>query len=259
VAGKARVSALVLINQQPGLEARAGGARCGPGTGEPGHAGAQQLIVLRLLEMVQTGVAFVSGIAFGLAGLATSAAAIGYTRISQRLGYVKTAAAASGLLALAVLLTGVAPTSLLVVVAAGLMGLFGGVVLLDRKLLGLEMPRESQSIVFGINAARSRWILSRPADRRHGRAATLTLWSALYVIAGCPWRRGALSTQAREPLASPLPPGGCSYARAPALAHFKPFHSPAEKAPASPALARRWSRTTRGRRCGPGSAGRITS
>jgi DHA1 family multidrug resistance protein-like MFS transporter len=118
------------------------------------------------------------------------------------LGYVKTAAAASGLLALAVLLTGVAPTSLLVVVAAGLMGLFGGVVLpATASMLGLETPREAQSTVFGINASSvAMGFFLGPLIGGTVAAATSDVSSALYVIAGLSMALAALlSTQAREP------------------------------------------------------------
>jgi len=200
--GGARVGALALINQQPGQRHALTVLIAAQGLVSLVTSGAQQLVVLRLLEMVQTGVAFVSGIAFGLAGLATSLAAIGYTRFSQRLGYVKTAAAASGLLALAVLLTGAAPTSFVVVVAAALTGLFGGVVLpATASMLGLETPHEAQSTVFGINASSvAMGFFLGPLIGGTVAAATSDVSSALYVIAGLSMALAALlSTQAREP------------------------------------------------------------
>ena len=198
----ARVGALALINQQPGQRHALAVLIAAQGLVSLVTSGAQQLVVLRLLEMVQTGVAFVSGIAFGLAGLATSLAAIGYTRFSQRLGYVKTAAAASSLLALAVLLTGAAPTPLVVVVAAALTGLFGGVVLpATASMLGLETPHQAQSTVFGINASSvAMGFFLGPLIGGTVAAATSDVSSALYVIAGLSMALAALlSTQAREP------------------------------------------------------------
>jgi len=47
--------------------------------------------------------------------VASSAAAVGYTRVTRRLGYVRTAAAASALVAVAVALIGVSPSVAVVV------------------------------------------------------------------------------------------------------------------------------------------------
>jgi len=118
------------------------------------NAATQQLVVLRLLELLTTGVSAVSGLGFGLAGLASSAAAIGYTRITRRVGYVRTAAIAAGLVAAAVAALGVAPWAAMIVIAMALNGLFSGVVLpATASMIGLETPSEAQSTVFGLNAS----------------------------------------------------------------------------------------------------------
>ncbi|HEY2993426.1 MAG TPA: MFS transporter, partial [Methylomirabilota bacterium] len=139
---------------------------------------------------------------FGLAGVASSAAAVGYTRITRRLGYVRTCAAAAGMLALAVLLIGAAPSVSLVVFAIGLSGLFSGVLQpATASMIGLETPHEAQSTVFGINASSvAMGFFLGPLIGGSVAALTSDVSSALFVVAGLALALAALlSTSAREP------------------------------------------------------------
>jgi MFS family permease len=118
------------------------------------NSGTQILVVLRLLEMLSSGVAAVTGIAFGLAGIATSAAAVFYTFVTRRLGYVRTTALAAVLMSLAIALIGIAPWVSVVVGAVALNGLLSGVIVpATASMIGLETPTEAQSTVFGVNAS----------------------------------------------------------------------------------------------------------
>jgi len=145
---------LAVINQKPGLDRALAVLIGSQGLISTVSAATQQLVVLRLLELLTTGVSAVSGLGFGLAGLASSAAAIGYTRITRRVGYVRTAAIAAGLVAAAVAALGVAPWAAMIVIAMALNGLFSGVVLpATASMIGLETPSEAQSTVFGLNAS----------------------------------------------------------------------------------------------------------
>jgi MFS transporter, DHA1 family, multidrug resistance protein len=149
-----RVSTLALINERPGLRRSLSVLIGAQGLISVCNSAAQQLVVLRLLEMLTGGVSAVSGIGFGLAGIASSGAAVGYTRITRRLGYVRTAAAAAALVAVAVGMMGIAPWPALVVAGIGLNGLFSGVVIpATASMIGLETPHEAQSTVFGFNAS----------------------------------------------------------------------------------------------------------
>jgi MFS family permease len=74
--------------------------------------------------------------------------------VTARLGYVRTAAVAAGLVAVAVAALGIAPWAAMVVIAMALNGLFSGVVLpATASMIGLETPSEAQSTVFGLNAS----------------------------------------------------------------------------------------------------------
>jgi len=149
-----RLGTLAVINQKPGLDRALAVLIGSQGLISTVNAATQQLVVLRLLELLTTGVSAVSGLGFGLAGLASSAAAVGYTRITRRVGYVRTAAIAAGLVAAAVAALGVAPWAAMVVIAMALNGLFSGVVLpATASMIGLETPSEAQSTVFGLNAS----------------------------------------------------------------------------------------------------------
>ncbi|TMF82838.1 MAG: multidrug efflux MFS transporter [Chloroflexi bacterium] len=197
-----RVSTLALLNEQPGLRHALTVLIGAQGLVSICTSATQQLVVLRLLEMITTGVSAVSGLGFGLAGLASSVAAVGYTRVTRRLGYVRTAAAASGLMALAVLLIGISPWTSVVVIAIGLSGLFSGVVIpATASMIGLETPHDAQSTVFGFNASSVAFgFFLGPLIGGGVSAATSDVSVSLYVIAALAVLLAVfVGTSAREP------------------------------------------------------------
>ena len=149
-----RPSVLATIRQQPG-NMRALAVLIGAqGLVTLVQSASQQLVVLKLYEMLASGASFAAGLAFGAAGVTNSGAAVGYTRVTKRLGYVRTSAAASLLLAGAVGLLPVAPSAALVVIIVGFTGLLNGTVVpATASMIGLETPTEAQSTIFGINAS----------------------------------------------------------------------------------------------------------
>jgi MFS transporter, DHA1 family, multidrug resistance protein len=149
-----RVSTVAMIRAQPGLIQALAVLIGAQGLISVCNSASQPLVVLRLLQMMTSGVSFVTGVAFGLAGLASSVAAVGYTRLTRRYGYVATVAVCAALTAVAIALIGVSPWVSLVVIAVGLNGLFGGVIIpATAAMIGLETPHEAQSTVFGFNAS----------------------------------------------------------------------------------------------------------
>ncbi len=191
-----------LLNEQPGLRHALTVLIGAQGLVSVCTSATQQLVVLRLLEMITTGVSAVSGLGFGLAGLASSVAAVGYTRVTRRLGYVRTAAAASGLMALAVLLIGISPWTSVVVIAIGLSGLFSGVVIpATASMIGLETPHDAQSTVFGFNASSVAFgFFLGPLIGGGVAAATSDVSVSLYVIAALAVLLAVfVGTSAREP------------------------------------------------------------
>jgi DHA1 family multidrug resistance protein-like MFS transporter len=149
-----RLGVLQLIGQRPGLKKALAVLLGSQGLISVVNSATQQLVVLRLLEMVSSGVTAITGVGFGLAGIASSGSAVFYTNVTRRFGYVRTTAVAAVLVAVAVTLIGVAPWVALVVVAIGLNGLLSGVVIpATASMIGLETPPEAQSTVFGFNAS----------------------------------------------------------------------------------------------------------
>jgi MFS family permease len=197
-----RLGTLAVINEKPGLRQQLAVLIGSQGLISTVNSGTQILVVLRLLNIVSSGVAAVSGLSFGLAGIASSAAAVGYTRVTRRLGYVRTAALAAALVALAVSVIGVAPWVALVVIAVGLNGLFSGVVLpATASMIGLDTPHEAQSTVFGLNASSvAIGFFLGPLIAGPVAAATSSVEASLLVIAGLAVALAVLlGTKAREP------------------------------------------------------------
>ena len=114
----------------------------------------QQLVVLKLYEMLASGASAAAGLAFGAAGLTNSGAAVAYTRVTKRFGFVRTVAAASLLLAGTIALLPIAPAAAPVVLIIGASGLLNGTVVpATAAMIGMETPNEVQSTIFGINAS----------------------------------------------------------------------------------------------------------
>jgi MFS transporter, DHA1 family, multidrug resistance protein len=197
-----RLSTLTMIDRQPGLKRQLAVLIGAQGLINVCTSATQLLVVLRLIEMLSSGVAAVSGLGFGLAGLASSASAIGYTRVTGRIGYVRTGAGAAGLVALAVALIGVAPWPALVVLGVGLNGLFSGVVIpATASMIGLDTPHDAQSTVFGLNASSVAVGFSLgPIIAGTVAAVTSSVPPALFVVAALALLLAAiLGAWAREP------------------------------------------------------------
>ena len=197
-----RLSTFAIIRRVPGLPRQLAVLIAAQGLINVCTSATQVLVVLRLIEMVPRTVTAVSGIGFGLAGLASSAAAVGYTRVTKRLGFVGTAAAAAGLVAFAVSLIGIAPWAALVVIGVGLNGLFSGVVIpATASMIGLDTPQEAQSTVFGLNASSVAFgFFLGPLIAGTVAAVTEAVPPALFVVAGLAVVLAAmLGAWAREP------------------------------------------------------------
>ena len=180
-----RLSTMALIKQRPGAVRALSVLIASQGLISVCNSATQQLVVLRLLEMLSSGVAAVTGVAFGLAGVASSGAAVFYTTVTRRLGYVRTTAVAAMMVAVAVSLIAVAPWAALVVAGVALNGLFSGVVIpATASMIGLETPAEAQSTVFGANASSVALGFCIGPLIGGGIAAVVNVPAALLVIAG---------------------------------------------------------------------------
>jgi DHA1 family multidrug resistance protein-like MFS transporter len=196
-----RPNTLALIGERPGLKKQLAVLIGSQGLVNVCNSATQQLVVLRLLEMVTSGVSAVSGLGFGLAGIASSASAVMYTRVTKRIGYVRTAATAAALIAVAVALIAVSPWAALVVAGIGLNGLFSGVVIpATASMIGLDTPYEAQSTVFGFNASSVAFGFFLGPLIGGGVAATAGVPAALFTIAALALVLAAvIAAGAREP------------------------------------------------------------
>jgi len=197
-----RPNVVALIRERPGLPKQLAVLIGSQGLISVCNSATSQLVVLRLLEMVTSGVSAVSGLSFGLAGISSSAAAVLYTRVTQRLGYVRTVAAAAGLVAVAVALIGIAPWVAVVIIAVGLNGLFTGVILpATASMIGLETPHEAQSTVFGLNASSVAFgfflgpLIAGTVAATSGVSASLLVIATLALVLA-----GLVASGAREPM-----------------------------------------------------------
>jgi MFS family permease len=197
-----RLSTLAVIDERPGLRQALSVLIGAQGLMSIVQSATQQLVVLRLLEMLSHGVSAVTGLGFGLSGVASSASAVLYSRVTKRFGYVQTAAAASVLVAVAVALIGLSPWVALVVLAIGLSGLFSGVVIpATASMIGLETPPAAQSTDFGLNASSVAFGFFIGPLIAGGVAATANVSMALLVIAVMALALAALLRwKAREPV-----------------------------------------------------------
>lgn len=197
-----RLSTLAVIDERPGLRKALAVLIGSQGLISVVNSATQQLVVLRLLEMLTSGVAAVTGLGFGLAGVASSVAATTYTRVTKRIGYVRTAAIAAVLVAVAVAMVGLSPWVAIVVLAVGLSGLFSGVVIpATASMIGLETPPVAQSTAFGLNASSVAFGFFIGPLVAGGVAATASVEWALMVIAAFALALAALiAWGAREPV-----------------------------------------------------------
>ncbi len=196
-----RPGTLTLVRQRPGAVRALSVLIGAQGLISVANSATQLLLVLRLLEMLTSGVAAVTGVAFGLAGVASSGAAVFYTTVTRRIGYVRTTAVAAVIVAVAVAMVGVAPWVAVVVAGVALNGLFSGVVIpATASMIGLETPPEAQSTVFGANASSVALGFCIGPLIGGGVAATAGVPAALVVIAGLALGLAALvAFGAREP------------------------------------------------------------
>ncbi len=182
---RSRPGMLALIKQRPGALPSLAILIGAQGLVTVVNTATQQLLVLRLIEMVGRAAATVTGIAFGVAGLTNSVSAIGYTAVTRRIGYVNALTIASMLLAITVAVLVVAPNAVVVVIAVGAAGLlYGAIVPGTAAMIGLETPMEAQSTVFGLNASAVAFGFFLGPLIGGGIAASSNVRDALAVTAG---------------------------------------------------------------------------
>jgi MFS transporter, DHA1 family, multidrug resistance protein len=116
------------------------------------YAAAQQLVVLRLLELTgATEAKSLTGITFAAAGIATALASVTYSRLLRRGNYRTLITVGALLLGVALLGTASARTPALVITTFVFASFFSGALIpAFGAMIGLEVPAVVQATVFGV-------------------------------------------------------------------------------------------------------------
>jgi MFS transporter, DHA1 family, multidrug resistance protein len=120
------------------------------------YAAAQQLVVLRLLQLVPTtGQAqSLTGITFAAAGIATAVAAVSYSRVLRRSSYRAVTISAAALLGIALLNTALAGSTVVLIVAfVAASFVSGSLIPAFGAMVGLESPTIIQATIFGFSSS----------------------------------------------------------------------------------------------------------
>jgi MFS transporter, DHA1 family, multidrug resistance protein len=125
------------------------------GLQQTSFSAAQQLVVLRLLDMTTAKQAqSLTGITFAVAGIATALAAVTYSRLLRRTNYRTITTVAATLMGLTLLGTAAARTPT-VLIAIFVISSFvtGSLIPAFGAMIGLETPRIIQATIFGVGSS----------------------------------------------------------------------------------------------------------
>jgi DHA1 family multidrug resistance protein-like MFS transporter len=171
-----------------------------------GATGAQQLLVLRMIELEAGSPGLAIGIALSVFGLATAAASLLCSTLVGRIGYRRGAALAAVILAFAIGGCAVAPgVPALLAAAAGAGAGFGLLTPALNSMLGFEAPADIKATIFGFAAS----------AQTFGYGAGPLLGGAVAAVSGLGFGFGALALVAmaaglvvwfatRDPLFQPI-------------------------------------------------------
>jgi MFS transporter, DHA1 family, multidrug resistance protein len=145
----------VLRAAAPGTVGALGVLMVAQGLLQTSYGAAQQLVVLRLLQLTGAGDArALTGITFAAAGVATALASITYARLLRRSNYRTLITAGAVLLGLSLLATAASGTPELVITTF-VVGSFviGALIPAFGAMIGLEAPSIVQATVFGVGSS----------------------------------------------------------------------------------------------------------
>jgi DHA1 family multidrug resistance protein-like MFS transporter len=125
------------------------------GLQQTSYGAAQQLVVLRLLELVGAQQAqFLTGVTFAAAGIATALASLTYHRLLRRTTYRRLLIAGALLLGLALFGAATAATAPFLIAAFVIASFFSGALIpAFGSMIGLESPAIVQATVFGVGSS----------------------------------------------------------------------------------------------------------
>ncbi|MBJ7600661.1 MFS transporter [Candidatus Nephthysia bennettiae] len=191
----------VLHDTEPAVRIAVGVLVVAQGLTYFGYWSAVQLAAVRLVELNPRGAAVETGFAFTALGLATGAAALGYSFVATRIGFRAVGIGAAVVMAVMIGGIGRAPAALLVIAAVGGMGLaYGALAPALSSMVGLEAPSAIKATVFGLSASVSALGMASGPIITGGVAALVDVPAALLVSAGATFLSAVmLAGWAREP------------------------------------------------------------
>jgi MFS family permease len=192
---------------EPGTARALGALMAGQTLLQVSNSGAQQLLILRILALVPTGSVGLTGLAFGLAGALNSVAAITYSRLVSRAGYLRIVIVAGMLMGIVLAIASGLETVVPVVIAIALLGLLLGVIApAISSMIGLEAPSRIQGQVYGVSSSALSIGLGLGPVLGGGIAATAGIPTALLASAAASFAIPAvLSFGGREPRVARAP------------------------------------------------------
>ena len=145
----------VLHAAAPGTVGALGVLIAAQGLQQTSYAAAQQLVVLRLLQLTGAGDAKpLTGITFAVAGIATALASLTYSRLLRRTSYRAVITSGAVLMGLALFGSGITPSPVLVIAAFVIGSFFSGALIpAFGAMIGLEAPSIVQATVFGFSSS----------------------------------------------------------------------------------------------------------
>jgi len=125
------------------------------GLQQAGYGAAQQLVVLRLLQLVSVHDAqSITGVTFAAAGIATAFAAVTYSRLLRRTSYRTVTTVAAILMGLLLFATALGGNPVLIISTFVLASFFSGSLIpAFGAMIGLETPSVIQATIFGISSS----------------------------------------------------------------------------------------------------------
>lgn len=125
------------------------------GLQQTSFSAAQQLVVLRLLDLTSAKQAqSLTGITFAVAGIATALAAVTYSRLLRRTNYRTITTVAASLMGLTLLGTAAAGTPTLLIATFVISSFVtGSLIPAFGAMIGLETPRIIQATIFGVGSS----------------------------------------------------------------------------------------------------------
>lgn len=115
--------------------------------------GAQQLMIVRMIQVDPAAATLAAGIAFAVTSLAGALTGTLYTSLARRAGYLGVSITGAVVLCFAIVVTAYGSIPVMVIAAFFAGGAFGAVSPASASMLGMEAPDSAKATVFGVSGS----------------------------------------------------------------------------------------------------------